>query len=204
MDRNNDHRLEVRLKEGLPFLAPERDILVWFRAAVDNAFMLTDPQMADLPDDELKKELEGELSAVRDWQHAIYCDESEAWEVTQRLWDRLSATRGGRLFLGNIAMSVLTMFVDASRRSVEKPSLRVDALKSAMAASMLRSLVSSETADRIRADLRGSDGFGEFVPGMYVHEEIVKEVPGFGDIVNQTGKKESENGETGKEGKQDP
>lgn len=149
-------------------LSPERDVIVWFLGACKAAFRLSDIQMSDLSDEELIKELRHTINALEDYRTAIYTEDVESYVIARRVWDSLSSTRGGRLFLANLAMNVMTMYIDASRRSVEKPELRVEQLEHGMGRDSILSRLDPALAEIVKTQLRDdSPGFGEFVPGMY-------------------------------------
>lgn len=181
-----DHRFEVRLKQGQPMLSPERDLIVWFLGACKAAFRLTEIQMSDLDDEALVKELRHTIDTLKDYRTAIYTEDVESYVIARRVWDKLASTRGGRLFLGNLAMNVMTMYIDASRRSVEKPELKVEQLEHALIKDAILSKLDSPLADQVKKHITdNAPGFGEFVPGMYEKEE---------DIDNGNGKEGTEKG----------
>ena len=167
-----DHRFEVRLKQGQPMLSPERDVIVWFLGACKKAFELTELQMSDLPDDKLVPQLKMTIETLKEYRTAIYTEDVESYVIARRAWDKLTATRGGRLFLGNLAMNVMTMYIDASRRSVEKPELKVEQLEAGMGKDGILSRLDAVLADQVKRQLAdNAPGFGEFVPGMYEKTE---------------------------------
>ena len=167
-----DHRFEVRLKQGQPMLSPERDIIVWFLGACKAAFSMTELQMSDLDDEALVSQLKMTITTLKEYRTAIYTEDVESYVIARRAWDRLVATRGGRLFLANLAMNILTMYIDASRRSVEKPELKVEQLEHGMMRDSILSRVDAILADQVKRQIAdNAPGFGEFVPGMYEKEE---------------------------------
>lgn len=169
---SKDHHFEVRLEKGQPFLSVERDILHWFLKVYKVSFILADCQMNDLSDEELKKELTDVMGALEAYRESIYTEDVESSVIAARLWDRLSGTRGGRLFLGNVAMNVMSMYVNAARRSVEQPTLRLEELEAGLKRDALLSRLSPGLAEQVRRELRDVPYFGEFVPGMYDKTKI--------------------------------
>lgn len=168
----SEHHFEVRRTADQPFLSPERDILVWFLNMCKASFVLTENQMNDLDDEALVKELRFVIGSLKDYRQSIYMEDVESDVIVRRLWDKLSSTRCGRLFLANMAMNVMTMFVNASRRSVEQPTLRIEELEAGMRRDSLLSRLDPELADKVREKLREVPHFGEFVPGLYQQEEV--------------------------------
>ena len=167
-----DHRFEVRLKQGQPMLSPERDVIVWFLGACKKAFELTELQMSDLSDEDPVFQLKTTIETLKEYRTAIYTEDVESYVIARRAWDKLTATRGGRLFLANLAMNVMTMYIDASRRSVEKPELKVEQLEAGMGKDGVLSRLDAVLADQVKRQLvDNAPGFGEFVPGMYEKTE---------------------------------
>lgn len=163
----NDHRFEARLKEGQPFLSPERDILCWFLGMCRKSVRMSELEMGDLPLEERRQELKDTLDAIKAYRDSIYFEDTESFVIAKRIWDSLAAHRGGRLFLANMAYCVLDMFIDASRRSVEQPELNTAAVEAGLGRDMILSKLDKETADKVKTLLQGVPGFGEFIPGMY-------------------------------------
>lgn len=183
---SKEHHMEVRLQKDQPFLSIERDILHWFLKVYKASFVLTDCQMSDLSDEELKKELTEVLDALESYRDSIYTEDVESSEIARRLWDRLSKTRGGRLFLANVAMNVMSIYVNAARRSVEQPTLRLEELEAGLKRDSLLSRLDPDLADKVKRQLRDTPYFGEFVPGMYDKTKI-KEDENDGSIKEKEG-----------------
>lgn len=127
--------------------------------------------MPDLSDDDLKKELKTILDGLKAYRDSIYTEDVESDVIAKRLWNVLSATRGGKLFLANLSFNLLDMFIDASRRSAEKPDLAIEQLTRSMERDRLLTMLPDELRDQVKKYIPVQSGFGEFVPGMYEKEE---------------------------------
>ena len=161
-------------------LSPERDVIVWFLGACKEAFNLTELQMSGLPDEEIVSQLKTTIETLKEYRTAIYTEDVESYVIARRARDRLTSTRGGRLFLGNLAMNVMTMYIDASRRSVEKPELKVEQLEAGMGRDGIISRLDAVLAGQVKRQIAdNAPGFGEFVPGMY--EKTEEEYNGDGE-----------------------
>ena len=163
--------MEVRRIGEQNFLSPERDLLVIFLPMCKSALITAEYMMNDLDDEALKKELRYVLDAIKSYRDSIYTEDVDSDVIAKRLWDKLSATRGGRLFLGNLAFSLIDMFIDASRRSVQKPDLAVDQIERGLTRDRVLASVPDDMRTKVSASLAGPEGFGEFVPGMYEKED---------------------------------
>ena len=135
------------------------------------ALISTDEMMADLSDDDLKKELKHILDGIKAYRDSIYTEDIPSYEIARRLWDVLSSTRGGKLFLANLSFDLLDMFVDASRRSVQKPDLDVESMQRALVRDRTLSALHDDIREKVSEQLTEINGFGEFVPGMYKEEK---------------------------------
>ena len=135
------------------------------------ALISTDEMMADLSDDDLKKELKHILEGIKTYRDSIYTEDIPSYEIARRLWDVLSSTRGGKLFLANLSFDLLDMFVDASRRSVQKPDLDVESMQRALVRDRTLAALHDDIREKVSEQLTEINGFGEFVPGMYKEEK---------------------------------
>ena len=163
--------LEVRRIGAQDFLSPERDLLTIFLPMCKAALISTDEMMADLSDDDLKKELKHILDSIKAYRDSIYTEDVSSYEISRRLWDVLSSTRGGKLFLANLSFDLLDMFVDASRRSVQKPDLDVESMQRALVRDRALAALHDDIREKVSEQLTEINGFGEFVPGMYKEEK---------------------------------
>lgn len=127
--------------------------------------------MDDLSDEDLKKELQTILDGIKTYRDSIYTEDVDSDVIAKRLWDTLSSTRGGKLFLANLSFNLLDMFIDASRRSAEKPDLAVEQLSRSMARDRLLTMLPDDLKEQVKKFIPNQNGFGEFVPGMYEKEE---------------------------------
>jgi hypothetical protein len=62
------------------------------------------------------------------------------------------------------------MFVDASRRSVQKPDLDVESMQRALVRDRTLAALHDDIREKVSEQLTEINGFGEFVPGMYKEE----------------------------------
>ena len=162
--------MEVRRIGEQNFLSPERDLLVIFLPMCKSALITAEYMMNDLDDEALKKELRFVLDSIKAYRYSIYTEDVESDVIAKRLWNALASTRGGKLFLGNLAFGLIDMFIDASRRSVQKPDLAVDQIDRALTRDRILASVPDDLRTKVSMALAGPEGFGEFVPGMYEKE----------------------------------
>ena len=110
------------------------------------------------------------LDSIKDYRNSIYTEDVSSYEIARRLWDALTSTRGGKLFLANLSFDLLDMFIDASRRSVQKPDLDVESMQRALVRDRMLAGINETLREKVTEQLTEIVGFGEFVPGMYKEE----------------------------------
>lgn len=162
--------MEFRRVGDQDFMSKERDLNVWFQGAVRAALTATENSIPNMTQEKAVEMFQGLIENLRDFYRAAMTEDVEPDVLAKRLWEGITTTDTGKVFLMRFAMCVFTMYVDFVRRAVQKPGVSKTEIENSLKAVSLLSKLPLDLANQVRPFLKVAEGFASFEPGMYTTE----------------------------------